>query len=416
MNRMLVVSAGLAVGLAVVVLAGRGWSQGRPQGIPGFEKPAPPGLPGTGAPLLPTTPGLKELGLPLGAQATRVPEEWHAPQEDPDINRDILVTPEVGPWLILVHSYNEPNAPSLARALVAELRGPTYQLQAFVWNYGAEERRQELERIRKDIERQKEMLRLARQAAGPDVEVAETRIRVPRMNVRVQCAVVIGGYRDVDAARSDLERRIRKLRPLDAERFKLPSMLIGKTYVPKDGSDPLQREQKVYPDQRAPVNPFLRAFPIRNPSIDWQKHPTARDTVDIHVLRKLNARENLSLLRCPRPYTLAVKQFQVPTTVQQRAPAAGGLLGGLGFGSKSSEQPDGAAHNARMFAESLRQGKWEAYVLHTPYYSVITVGSFDSLEDPRLGPTQQALADLNGRITNPMLQMFPQAIPMPVPR
>ncbi len=402
MKRTVMVSAGLAaVGLAAVVLTG----DGRAQGIPGVGGRTPYGVPGLGSapgsgpkqPWLPTSPPLPGLGA--GARkSAQVPDEWRAPQEDPNVNQDILVTPADGAWLILIHSYDEPDAPSLGRALVAELRGPTYKLPAYVWNYGDEERKQELERIRKDVERQKELIRQARLAAGVDGEVAPVKLRVPRMLTRVQVAVLIGGYRDLDAARRDLDR-IKELPPLDGKRFHFPEMFIinkGK-------------------GEKVAVNPFLKAFPVRNPMAE--KQAVARDTVGIEMLRKLNAAESLSLLRCSRPFTLAVKQFQVPTLIQDRAASSGGVLR-----PQPSVRPGGqrdvAAESAHNLAELLRQGGWEAYVLHTPYFSVVTAGSYDAQDDPRIAHHQDALAKLNAKMSRieGVPHLFPRAILMPVPR
>src|SRR5262249_30187728 len=159
----------------------------------------------------------------------------------------------------------------------------------------------------------------------------------------------------------------KKLPALDGQRFYLPEMfIVGKGK-----------------GEKAAVNPFLKAFPVRNPTV---KHEVvARDTVDAEVLRKLNVGEDLSLLRCPRPFTLAVKQFQGRRRAQQRGTAGAGGPQGHAAAARSSQRRDAAADNARSLAGLLRQGGWEAYVLHTPYYTVVTAGSYDSLEDPRIG-------------------------------
>jgi hypothetical protein len=298
--------------------------------------------------------------------------------------------------MLLVHSYTEYNAPSLARALVAELRGEPYKLKAYVWNYGEEEQKQELERIRKEVERQKAMIQQARLAVGPDAEFAPIPIRVPKMLVRVQCAVLIGGYRDMEAARHDLEQRIKKLPPLDGKRFQLPEMFMstGKGM------------------ELAHLNPFLKAFPVMNPT--HEKEKVARDTVDFATLQRLNAHEEFSLLKCPRSWTLAVKQFTAATQLQHRGPSAGLLQAA---GGSSGGQKDASADNAHLMAMLLRRWGWEAWVLHTPYYSAVTVGSYDGKDDGRIPRDQQELAKPNERLMriDPWLQ-FSAAQPIPVPR
>jgi hypothetical protein len=49
----------------------------------------------------------------------------------------------------------------------------------------------------------------------------------------------------------------------------------------------------------------------------------------------------------------------------------------------------------------------DAYVLHTRHSSIVTVGGFDSLSDPRMRSTQEMLVN---RLK------VPSALPMAVPR
>ncbi len=384
MKRSLIASAGLAmVGLAVAALVQRGQAQGPPYGgVPGVG-----GVPNGLQPLLPTSPPLPQAG---GARKSNLPDEWQERPEDPAMNNDLLLTPEVGPWLIYVHAYSESKAPSLARALALELR-QHYKQPAFVWNYGDDERKAELERVYREVKKQKEALR----QAGLSTDVP---IRVPHMFIRVQCGVLLGGYKDFDAARRDVDR-IKKLPPLDGKRFHLPGVLI---IGPKGG-------------EGAAVNAFAHAFPVRNPT--WEKQKTEKDIQNVAILRKLNADEELSLFHCPKGYTLAVKQFNLPTVVESKE-KSGGLLQSLGLGGKSNDRTDAAKHNAHNLAELLRQGKWEAYALHTRFYSIVTVGAYDSMDDPRIIQDQQELGRLNARLVSrdPSLALFPKGILMPVPR
>src|SRR5262249_33024488 len=151
------------------------------------------------------------------------------------------------------------------RALALELRGPNYGLSAYVWNYGDDERKAELERARQEMERRKEAMR----RAGLSTDMP---IRVPHMLVRVQCAVLVGGYKDIAAARRDLER-IKKLKPLDPGRFRLPRMITGMEhdggaggaasrtpFAPRGGPSLIPKECNA-------INPFLKAFPVHNPTL-----------------------------------------------------------------------------------------------------------------------------------------------------
>jgi hypothetical protein len=93
--------------------------------------------------------------------------------------------------------------------------------------------------------------------------------------------------------------------------------------------------------------------------------------------------------------------------VQPRS-ASGTFLETLGLGGRSGEGIDTAAHNAHNMAELMRKSmNLEAYVLHTRFSSLVTVGGFDRLDDPRLRSTQELLTS---RLK------VPSVLPMAVPR
>src|SRR5438552_642111 len=58
------------------------------------------------------------MGTPNPADRYLRPFEQKA-----DINQDIQVVKEIGPWLIMVHAYSGPEAAIMARQMVIELRG-----------------------------------------------------------------------------------------------------------------------------------------------------------------------------------------------------------------------------------------------------------------------------------------------------
>jgi hypothetical protein len=400
MKRLLMASAGLAVvGLALVVCVtdGRGQGQGYP--FPGMSGgPSGP----LNQPFLPTSPPLGEGRQPR----TQIPEEWRMPHDDPGMNRDILVTDKQGAWMIFITNYTGPKAPSMAREMVAELRGnPDYKLPAFVFNYGEEEQRKELERVRQEIERRRENLR--RQGLSADVP-----IRVPHMRIEVEVGVLVGGYKDFDAARRDLER-IRKLKPLDPRRVKLPTWVVGE--MPRtngssqSGSTPFGTPTPKL--ESVAANIFLRAMVVRNPSV-LQDSPGNQNQLDIAVLERLNADESFSLLKCGKSYTLAVKHFVMPATVEQKG--MGSFWQKIGLGG--TKAPDIAKYNAHKLAELLRKGNWDAYVLHTRTVSYVTVGGFDTPNDPRLTTAQEELAKMSQRAGGiDPIQLYPVPKPMIVP-
>src|SRR3989442_15570356 len=86
-------------------------------------------------------------------------------RQEADPQKDYSVTPEVGTWMICAASYMGETAPKMAHDLVLELRRD-YDLPAFVFNRGAEERRKIQEDLENQRRRQEELLR--QQGLRPD--------------------------------------------------------------------------------------------------------------------------------------------------------------------------------------------------------------------------------------------------------
>jgi len=313
-------------------------------------------------------------------------------QEAPDPNKDILVTPNQGPWMICVAAYMGPEAHDMARKMVMELsNNPTYKLPAYVFNRGADERKKEYERVKAIVEKQHEFL-------ATNNLPANTPLRVKVRHIEEQCAVLVGNYKTPEEAKRALDQ-IRKVKPpppeIWAKRIDLATVFRAK--VDQNG--------KVIPGESelAYVNPFTNAFVAHNPALkverpaDWQKE-------DMEVLRKLNRNEEFSLLQCKKPYTLLVKHFYTPTVLQSQS-AGGKFLETIGLGGKSAT--DNAALNAHNLAGVFRKMQLDGFAMHTRYASIVTVGAFDSLEDPTLKSTQELLLN---RLK------IPQVSPIPVPR
>src|SRR5262245_51790138 len=70
---------------------------------------------------------------------------------------DYHVSPQAGPWMVLITYYSGDSAPALAEELVASLRRD-YGLPAYLWNKGGEERRKEQERVDAILAQQKKFL------------------------------------------------------------------------------------------------------------------------------------------------------------------------------------------------------------------------------------------------------------------
>jgi hypothetical protein len=349
------------------------------------------------------------------------------------MNRDIQPTPDLGPWMVCVQSYVTKEAPEWARQLAGELRSnPQYRLPAYVFTYGLEERRREYERVKHQLDRHREALKekdlpflyAPRKEDGPDSAGAGLSEDLPLaymtrllkvQHIPVQCAVLVGGYTNEDAANRAL-LNIKNLPAPDENKIKMDIKFYGSDEDPN-------RPGKLKKDSGVGmyVNPFKRAFVCRNPSIKQEQVAAANDGMDMNVLRRLNDGEAYTLLNCKKPITLAIKQFQTFTTVQTKDEP--NVLQQFGFLTRKGEGVDQAAHDAHNLVEYLRQSKLDAYVLHTKFSSVVTVGGFDSLQDPNLRAMEATLSERLPALDNSLrrlnqgksMMFFPRPMPMKVP-
>jgi hypothetical protein len=317
------------------------------------------------------------------------------PPPAPDMNQDIAVTPQAGPWLICAASYTGPNAPYLARQLALQVR-ERHRLNAYVFNHADAERR----RLRAEYERM--------QALHPDVPMRRRTVRLEE-----QCAVLLGGYKDDVAAAAALK----KVRALPLPDLKLPDGKPAYDYMLMTVPDAQKKQMTL---QRAPVNPFTTAFAIRNPTVPHQQEQVKFDP----LWSKLNAYEDYSLLKCRRRYTLVVKEY-IGNTVVQPNSGARGLMDMLGLGNKLGSGLSGAGKQAHALAEFLRKPElgFKAYVLHTRGNSIVTVGEFDQLNGEEMQRLQRQIARLrfspdrnNSNAPDPIgLMAHPPAMEVPRP-
>src|SRR5262249_12985033 len=130
-------------------------------------------------------------------------------------------------------------------------------------------------------------------------------------------------------------------------------------------------EQPVY------INPFRSALVVRNPSIPVEK-PAPNDKPD-ERLKKYNAGESYSLLKNPKPWTLAIRTYHGAAAVKQDY-SDRPIIQKLLSPSDAGRLLDASGREAHALAELLRNldKKYmdyplhEAYVLHDEYSSTVT--------------------------------------------
>lgn len=302
-----------------------------------------------------------------------------------DPNQEYAVAPEAGPWMIRVTTYVGPEARQLAHEMVLEIRS-RFDLPAFVINYGDEERRKQ----------QQELKQFREQFPDYQGPVRHTRIQE-------QCMVLIGGYKDMDAAHRAL-MEIKKLPPPSKEKL---MAVLAQAGPPRKVGD----EQKSLLEGTF-VNPFPDSFIVRNPTVAAEHKVENKNDP---FLKKLNAHESYSLLRCKKPWTLIVATYQGMHTIQPVS-AENKVLSIFEnlWGGNTGEMLEASGQNAHNLADAMHKLGFEAYVLHTRLGSLVTVGGFDRRDDPRMQQVQRALASSVRLEQN--VQMLAQPWPMEVPR
>jgi hypothetical protein len=327
---------------------------------------------------------LRNLLLLAALTAASLPALGNPRDVEADPAKDYTVTPEAGQWLICTGaSFTGPQAQQMAHELALEIRR-RYKVPAFVFKSGEKERREQQEHL----ERMHQLC--------PNVPVRIVRIEE-------QCAILVGGYKDMDSARRALNE-IRKM--------KLPTDLSTSVGAERDPQG--SRKEGAKP---AGENPFVISFVVHNPTIPLEKETDKPDP----FLKELNDGRPYNLFKCRQPWTLAVAQYQGATVVQARNTSSGGFLKALGLDSEAGKLLNASALQAESVAEVLnkisaqKQLGFEAYVLHTRNASVVTVGGFSGLDDPNLRKTQQLLATLSFREGSP-IKLFVTPLPMQVPR
>lgn len=309
------------------------------------------------------------------------------PRIEADPQGHYPITPGIGAFVICAACFTGDEAPDLARQLVYQIRA-NYNVPAYLFNRGDEERRRQQEEL--------EAVQRLNLQVNQNQPVRRRTIRIEE-----QCAVLVGGYPDMETGRLALDQ--------------IKAMKVNELRL-RSGQSALDVMQTVKEDgtvQRSFVNPFTTAFVTRNPSIP----PDQINKFDPQLL-VFNADEEYSLLKCPQRWTLAVKQYAGCKVVQTGATPTGGFLKNLLPGpNKPGASLDAAGLQAHELARVLRQLNFQSFVLHTRTNSLVTVGAFTSPDDPNIKRVQHQLASLQERLKpKDPLQLLPTPIPMEVPR
>lgn len=411
----------LAFGLAGVLVAhGAAVAQFASERTP---PPAPPPAPLPAQPA-PTRPAAALPSFPAAAAPTaayppvqQASFTQPAPQPAPEPPHPYAARPEHGPWMICVKSYTntptrssgqarellQPDPPrvdtarQMAEELAADIR-QSHRVPAWLFEWGAEERQKEEAKrafIRQKMQEEyapflRKQQELKAKAAADGVEFVDSpaKYRLPTVEYTTQWAVLIGGFKDMDAARKYLDT-VRRWEP-PAGKHLMDQALMSRP-TDKGGAE----RDGTY------INPFANALVLPNPAVK-RSGPANGVPVD-PALEPLNKEEELSLLKVRRPWTLMVKTFSVPTRVVTRDDDPGVIGRLFGNGSNGADVLEATAKQARELARALREPNmqpqpFEAFVLHTRTASIVTVGQFDAPDAPDLLRTQQILQGMTFKV------------------
>jgi len=331
------------------------------------------------------------LALAAPSALAQVPHYVVAPGVSrQSVPQGLQVTPQAGTWLVCAASFSGEEAVVLACKMANILRERD-KLPAYVIDYGYDERQ-------KQIQEYEELLK-----RHPGVEI---RPRFTR--VKDHAAVLIGGFGDnVERATAALPR-IKKL--------PAPDLRLANGQPAYDSMVNYEPSGSGTQVKKALVNPFHTAFVTRNALVP-KPAQTDRTQDEIKFLRQLNANEEYSLLKCKAPYTLVIKEYAGVSSLQsqQVAPKTEkSFLQSLGLGNANGEVLNAGAMQAHELARFLRNYKFDTYVLHTRYSSLVTVGGFTGPEDEKLKRMQQQLAGMKFEGGN--IDLMPTPQPFPIPR
>ena len=278
-------------------------------------------------------------------------------EADPD--KDYELTESHGPWMIMCTSFTGGvNAEEQAHNLVLELR-QKYRLQAFVY--------------RKHFD-----------MGAPEIGLGMNRFGGPKIMrnnnayKRDEIAVLVGNFQAV--GQPEIEKALQNIKTMQ------PDTLNPK----KTGEKSLQvwgtlrgmfheTQAKLGKKEKGPMG---SAFVTRNPLLPEEYF--APKGLDPFVV-ELNQGVKYSLLKCPGKYTVKVASFR---GVESMKPKEFDQMAGKAFKTddenyKGMAKLDIAADKAGRLTKALRDKGVEAYEFHDRTESMVCIGSFDSVGEPR---------------------------------
>lgn len=324
-------------------------------------------------------------------------------EADPDKSYEL--TASDGPWLILCASFAGPQAEQQAQELVMDLR-TNLKIEAFTF------------RQHFDFTKPEEGL-------GLDRFGAKKKMRYKNGTKFDEIAVLAGNYGSVD--QPEVEKMLKTIKY-----YKNDSIDPSKN---KDSNQQLARLRSAFRamnpnDEKKTKGPLGSAFVTRNPMLPEEFFaPKGLDPFVVDLNKDLPN----SLLNNKGTYTVRVASFRGVETMKETEYEQLTQSSKKGAMSKIDE----AALKASKLAKALRDQGVEAYEFHDRTESIVTIGSFESVGEPRadgkieINPAVHRIMQTYGPITEASpnsrqlavkprtldgISFEPQPIPVRVPK
>ncbi len=264
-----------------------------------------------------------------------------------DRNKTYTLTEQNGPWMILAASFSGDNAEHDARKLVLELR-ERFRIPAYTHS--------------KRYDYSQPVKGLGLDPYGdPKVMKYQTPMAVDEI------AVLVGDFPSInDPGIEKALKSIKYVQPNSLSGGAATSMRLAsfRNYFKNLSSDDAKRRK----------GPLGSAFVTRNPLLPREYFaPVGFDK----LVEQMNQGVQYSLLDCPGKYTVRVATFRGNVIIDQKRVREIEQTGRMS--SKLAE----AGEKAHVLAEALRNRGVEAYEFHDRHESIVTVGSFNSMGNPR---------------------------------
>lgn len=319
-------------------------------------------------------------------------------------NHPLAVKPQDGNYFILVKSYSRPHKPGpgeegytvkqLSEALAADIQ-KTHGARVRLFELISDEKRAEAKartEARQKAARlaaaMEEMRKKSELQGMPFLGFDTPTIKFQTFHYRDQVAVLVGGFPTEDDAVKALAEVKKWPAPTDTR------LMDGSSIATR------QRDGRIILEKKY-IHPYATAMIVQNPTLP-REQAMEEPKLEPYVV-KLNEGRPYSLLQTTKRWTIAVQRFSAPV----RYVSKDSKIPHMSL-SKDADILIRGEQQAEALAKALREMKGpptpaypggqplnlDAYVLHMRNASMVTVGQFDSPNDPELQEKMRILSNL----------------------